>query len=449
VAIHESATILAATRQAVHSAGHTVALATTGKEGVERLKAAMAGGELPAGITGIDVLLVGVPGGEGAIEAARSMASRPVTVAACNGNAQEIVRRALEVGADLVTTRPHDDRLAPILFAAGRLAAVRRIVARAVGPMLSGANQMPTLAKMSTTPAATTGSHAAPATTSGSHAAPTTSGSHDASATTSGSPAAASTPASHAAPAERSDALRTMRPTESVGRPVLGSSPTAPARSSSPVVSATPPAEVPVTDGARHSASAQARTPSDGPPIPDGETVLRARVEALAEQEPGTLQPLDLFERILDLELKRVGRYGYPIAIAMFAVEVDPPPPPGVRGILRARAGNALVNAIRDIDLATELDHERFLVLLPYTSLMGAAEVGRRIIAAVAAGDPVVAGGKSFAPRVIGAVAGSIPGQPLSFSRLLKDADRALEQARRDGAELAVPMVRDPRDSRP
>ena len=47
--------------------------------------------------------------------------------------------------------------------------------------------------------------------------------------------------------------------------------------------------------------------------------------------------------------------------------------PPGIRGILRARAGNALIHTIRDIDIATQLDHERFLVLLPYTDLAGAA----------------------------------------------------------------------------
>ena len=46
--------------------------------------------------------------------------------------------------------------------------------------------------------------------------------------------------------------------------------------------------------------------------------------------------------------------------------------------------------------------------------------------------------GRSFPPRVIGAVAGSKPGEELSFAKLMKDATRALEQARRDGAELAV-----------
>ncbi len=177
------------------------------------------------------------------------------------------------------------------------------------------------------------------------------------------------------------------------------------------------------------------------------ETLLRARLDALVEPELGTLQPFELFQRVLELELKRSRRYGYPIAVALFSTDVgSPEPPPGVRGILRARAGNALIHAIRDIDMATELDQERFLVLLPYTTLGGAAEVARRIVASVIKGDPVVAGGRTFPPRITGSVAGAIAGQPLSFSRLMRDATQALEQARRDGAELAVPMIRDPDD---
>jgi len=179
------------------------------------------------------------------------------------------------------------------------------------------------------------------------------------------------------------------------------------------------------------------------------ETILRARLDALVEPEPGSLQPFELFQRVLELELKRSRRYGYPIAVALFAIDIPPPePPPGVRGILRARAGNALIHAIRDIDMATEVDQERFLVLLPYTTLAGAAEVARRIIGAVTKGDPVVAVGRTFPPRIVGAVAGALAGQPLSFSRLMRDATQALEQARRDGAELAVPMIRDQRDDR-
>ena len=168
------------------------------------------------------------------------------------------------------------------------------------------------------------------------------------------------------------------------------------------------------------------------------EHMLRARLDEISDPDPRGLQPFEVFQRQLELEIKRARRFEYSLSVALFAVEIAPPPPPaGIRGILRARAGNALIHAIRDIDLATQLDHERFLVLLPYTDLTGARHVARRVIAAVAAGDPVISGGRTFPPRVVGAVAGARPGTPISFAKLMKDATRALDQARRDGAELA------------
>jgi DNA-binding NarL/FixJ family response regulator len=169
------------------------------------------------------------------------------------------------------------------------------------------------------------------------------------------------------------------------------------------------------------------------------EQVLRAKLDEIADTDARGLQPPEVFQRVLELEVRRARRYEYPLSVALFAVEIaPPPPPPGIRGILRARAGNALIHTIRDIDLATQLDHERFLVLLPYTDLAGAAGLGRRVIAAVAQLEPVVSAGRSFPPRVVGAVAGGKPGSALSFGKLMKDVSRALEQARRDGAELAV-----------
>jgi PleD family two-component response regulator len=88
--------------------------------------------------------------------------------------------------------------------------------------------------------------------------------------------------------------------------------------------------------------------------------------------------------------------------------------------------------------VATQLDHERFLVLLPYTDLKGASGLARRVIAAVAALDPVVTAGRALSPKLVGAVSGAQLGETLSFAKLMKDASRALEDARRDGAEFAV-----------
>jgi PleD family two-component response regulator len=122
----------------------------------------------------------------------------------------------------------------------------------------------------------------------------------------------------------------------------------------------------------------------------------------------------------------------------MFSVVLEPPAPPDVlRGIVRARCGNALVNALRDIDLATALDHERFLVLMPLTERQAGGEVARRIIGAVASGDPVVAGGRTFPPKVIGGVVAAINGEP-GFDALVADVTQLLEQAQVTGASLAV-----------
>lgn len=177
-----------------------------------------------------------------------------------------------------------------------------------------------------------------------------------------------------------------------------------------------------------------------GAPEASDEPVLPLPVfdDAEPDPEPAGLMPAELFAQAAARELDRARRYGYPLAIAMFAVDVaPPPPPPALRGILRARAGNALVHALRDIDLATELDQERFLVVMPHTERAAGAELARRIISAVAGGDPITAVGRTFPPRVVGAVSGAA-GEALDLPRLVHDATQLLEQAQVTGASLAV-----------
>jgi hypothetical protein len=175
---------------------------------------------------------------------------------------------------------------------------------------------------------------------------------------------------------------------------------------------------------------------SIGPPLdaePDPEPVLEP------DPEPASFLQAEPFAQAVLRQFERARRYGYPITVAMFVLDVpEPQPPAGLRGILRARAGNALVHMLRDVDLATELDQDRFLVVMPHTERAAGAELARRIIGAVAAGDPVSSGGRTFPPRVIGAVTGAAPGEVPELPILVRDVTQLLEQARVSGASLAV-----------
>ncbi len=157
-----------------------------------------------------------------------------------------------------------------------------------------------------------------------------------------------------------------------------------------------------------------------------------------ADPEPHGLVTYEAFQRILELAIVRAQKLEYPLSIVLFAVDVQPPPPPGIGGIVRARAGNALIHSIREIDVATQLEGDRFLVLMPYTDLKRAASLAQKVIAAVNGGDAVVSGGRGYPPRITGAAVAARLTEQLSFARLLKDAMQTLEQARKDGADLAV-----------
>ena len=173
-------------------------------------------------------------------------------------------------------------------------------------------------------------------------------------------------------------------------------------------------------------------------PVMLAATRLTIERKLAADPEPHGLVTYEAFQRILELAIVRAQKLEYPLSIALFAVDVQPPPPPGIGGIVRARAGNALIHSIREIDVATQLEGDRFLVLLPYTDLKRAAALAQKVIAAVSGGEAVVSGGRGYPPKITGAAVAAHLDQPLSFARLLKDAMRTLEQARKDGADLAV-----------
>ena len=127
--MHDAAEHAAHARVTIEALGHRVATAGAGKVGVDAIVAALRAPAPP------DAVLVGWPGGEPILDAARALAPRrPVLIAAVVGPAASAARRAHAAGADLVTLRPHDaERLGPVMMAAGALSAERARALQAQG----------------------------------------------------------------------------------------------------------------------------------------------------------------------------------------------------------------------------------------------------------------------------------------------------------------------------
>jgi diguanylate cyclase (GGDEF)-like protein len=170
------------------------------------------------------------------------------------------------------------------------------------------------------------------------------------------------------------------------------------------------------------------------------EEILRARLEQYGRADTATgFQQFEFFQRVLELELKRAKRYGYALSVCLLGqVAMSKAAPPDVARALRVRAAAAIAHTVRDIDLPTEIGEDRFLVLLPYTDIDGAAQVGRRMVAAVAAHEPITSAGRAWRTRVVAGIAGLRAGQPVSFARLMKDASTGLRDARERGLDLVV-----------
>jgi hypothetical protein len=165
--------------------------------------------------------------------------------------------------------------------------------------------------------------------------------------------------------------------------------------------------------------------------------MLRQRIDRIGDVEAGGLHGFEMFQRVLELELKRARRYGYPLSVAVLELTVEALPTGGDR-IVRARATAAIVAAVRDIDLVTELDDGRLVVLLPYTDAPGAARVGERLVNEVASQPPVTIGGIEATSTLRIGIASGRDDEALSFAQLMRDANAALARARDDGAGVVV-----------
>jgi diguanylate cyclase (GGDEF)-like protein len=165
---------------------------------------------------------------------------------------------------------------------------------------------------------------------------------------------------------------------------------------------------------------------------------------------------IDLFKKLLPLEIRRAGRHGYPIALLVVALDRLPHGRPSAELLEElALACEPLIrSAVRDVDLAVRYGEGRFLVLLPHTDARGAETVARRIVEQIRscrfrAGGvtlmPTASVGVATqrprrgdgAPPSTGRSGGSAHQQP-SFARMVRDAHAAVRAAQLKGGDRFI-----------
>ncbi len=170
---------------------------------------------------------------------------------------------------------------------------------------------------------------------------------------------------------------------------------------------------------------------------------LRVRGERIAELEARAGRSgraggdSEFLKRLLLVEVKRSRRYGYPVALAVLAVDGwdDLASDLGTKGrtALLAELLGVVSGTLRDIDLAVPFSDERLLVLMPHTKDDGALKVARRLCALIRdrPGGPKV--------TVSAGVAAHGGDGTVSFGGLVKRAGDALGRARAAGGDRAEP----------
>jgi diguanylate cyclase (GGDEF)-like protein len=98
---------------------------------------------------------------------------------------------------------------------------------------------------------------------------------------------------------------------------------------------------------------------------------------------------LDIFHSFLALEIRRVDRYGFPLALIDIHVDPLPEADSTWTGALDSQLGPALSEAmracLRDIDLTTVISHREMLGLMPHTDKEGSTIAAERIRTTVSA----------------------------------------------------------------
>jgi len=173
------------------------------------------------------------------------------------------------------------------------------------------------------------------------------------------------------------------------------------------------------------------------------EEILRERLQRYGQADVSTgFQHFDFFKRILIMELKRAKRYGYSLAACLIGMDPwapgEPEPSPSASSKLRTKVAAAITSVVRDIDVPVDYAEDRILVFLPYTDIKGAERVGNRLAKAVRSHGTVKDGGRRFKLTVSVGIAAVPEGKPISFAKLMRDANAAVRAAQLKGGDRVV-----------
>ncbi len=174
--------------------------------------------------------------------------------------------------------------------------------------------------------------------------------------------------------------------------------------------------------------------------IEGSETMLRERLLRYGESDSVTgFQHFDFFKKYLVTELKRAKRYGYSLAAVLVAIDPwDEAVDADVARKLRTRVASAVSVCVRDIDVPVDFSDDRFLMFLPYTDLAGAERVGRRLAKVVESYGSIDAGKRTIQMSVSVGISALRKGKPVSFAKLMRDANAAVRAAQLKGGGQVV-----------
>lgn len=166
-------------------------------------------------------------------------------------------------------------------------------------------------------------------------------------------------------------------------------------------------------------------------------SVRISELETRAAARPGGSRDLEFLKRLLLAEVKRSKRYGYPLSLALVAVDGWEEKAAKLAPRTRTQALGTILGAIsgtlRDIDVAVPFSGERFVVVMPHTKADGGLRVARRLAAVVR--------DRESSPRLTASVGVATHGGDgtVSFGGLVKRAGEALARARAAGGDRAEP----------